>query len=416
MRINPFKPNDIVAPGMFQGRYSEIESIENYLLQAKGENPIHFLIEGERGIGKSSLLFFIQHIASGSIERLDKVPMNFMVLLVDLGSCKSQLDIVRALARELKGALSQRTALKTAAKDVWDWLTNWEVLGVRYHKDRDDYDSQDALEELIEKVAELCLQPKPSFDGILILIDEASAPGDEGDLGTLCKMFVERLTRRGCNKVALGLAGLPDLTPQLRKSHESSLRLFQVMKLRTLSKEDVHTVIKRAIEKANETNPEKTEIAKSAAEFLVELSEGYPHFIQQFGFSAFECDTDGKITKEDVVVGAFRDNGALYQLGEKYFNDMYYTKIQSDAYRKVLDTMSKHGDKWVSKQQIKKDSKLAESTITNALAALKSRNIILVDDKRRGQGYYRLPTQSFATWIGASKAVQEQAKKSKSLL
>ena len=67
MKFNPFVPNGIAYPGMFTGRVNEIETIEHSLFQTKNENPQHILISGERGIGKSSLLFFADLIARGEV-------------------------------------------------------------------------------------------------------------------------------------------------------------------------------------------------------------------------------------------------------------------------------------------------------------------------------------------------------------
>jgi len=67
MKFNPFKPNSIVTPGMFSGRAHELRAIEQCLYQAKHGNPQHFLLEGERGIGKSSLLLFVHQLANGTI-------------------------------------------------------------------------------------------------------------------------------------------------------------------------------------------------------------------------------------------------------------------------------------------------------------------------------------------------------------
>jgi hypothetical protein len=149
-------------------------------------------------------------------------------------------------------------------------------------------------------------------------------------------------------------------------------------------------------------------MADDALALLAEMSEGYPHFIQQFAYSAFEADVDLAITVEDVLTGAFGENGAISQLGDKYFSEMYHSKIASDDYRKVLHTMAAHGDRWVARKQLITESGLSKSTVTNALNALKAREIILSDESRKGRGLYRLPTRSFAAWLNAIKSVHER--------
>lgn len=80
MKFNPFRPNSIVAPGMFCGRYQEIRSVEQCLFQTKHGNPQHFLIEGERGIGKSSLMLFAEWMAKGQFQAERANKFHFMVI------------------------------------------------------------------------------------------------------------------------------------------------------------------------------------------------------------------------------------------------------------------------------------------------------------------------------------------------
>jgi hypothetical protein len=68
-------------------------------------------------------------------------------------------------------------------------------------------------------------------------------------------------------------------------------------------------------------------------------------------------------------------------------------------YRQVLRCIAHCPDEWVTKEYIRNNTKVKESTLTNALTALTKRNIIIA--KKGVKGLYRLPTQSFATWIKA---------------
>jgi hypothetical protein len=158
-------------------------------------------------------------------------------------------------------------------------------------------------------------------------------------------------------------------------------------------------VVRRGLAEAEKKNGTKTEIDDRALTEIVCLSEGYPHFIQQFSYSAFDEDSDNEITVEDVQRGAFRENGALDQLGKRYFSELYFEKIASEDYRRVLNSMADHLDAWMTRADIIKTSGVKPTQVTNALKALRERHIILANDKKLGE--YRLPTRSFAVWIRA---------------
>ena len=194
-----------------------------------------------------------------------------------------------------------------------------------------------------------------------------------------------------------GLAGLPDLRDVLQESHPSSFRIFDECILERLSIEERLRVIDRALERANEINSAQTEITDDARQMLCNLSEGYPHFIQQFGFSAFSKDDDGVITNDDVLDSAFAPRGALDLIGDRYYRTNFYKKIQQESYRQVLRIMAQKLDGWVSKAEIRHKFKGKESTLNNAIQALRRRHIIL--SKEGQQGVYRLQHKGFAFWI-----------------
>jgi len=141
---------------------------------------------------------------------------------------------------------------------------------------------------------------------------------------------------------------------------------------------------------------------------LAFITEGYPHFIQQFAFCAFDADRDNNIDVADVLNGAYGETGALKQLGLKYFEKQYFDQVSSDEYRQVLRIMAKHSNQWVTKADIRKEAaKIKSSTLDNALNALKSRGIIL--PKKGTKGTYKLPSRSFAVWIRAYTQTEELA-------
>ncbi|MFN0133328.1 MAG: AAA family ATPase [Phycisphaerales bacterium] len=396
-RINPFRPGQIVSPGMFAGRIDEIQVLDRALVQTRAGNPLHFAIRGERGIGKSSLLYLLQEVARGNITSIyDGPTFKFIYVGIDLEPATTYHQLVRRVGSEFNRQVRGFEPARHLLKSGFDFLARWELGGVKYSKDADQVDPSEMLDDLVHTITQAMTRLDACTDGIVIAVDEADKPND-ANLGEFCKLMTERLTKKGCPRVLLGLSGLPHLTQRLRDSHESAPRVFEDLYLKPLERDECKDVIRRALSISEKEGGQKTTIEENAEEFLAGSSEGFPHFIQQFGYCAFEADTDGVIDVRDVANGIYGANGGLYQLGVKYFSELYFDKIGSDEYRKVLQEMAKVGTAWITKKEIRAATGLKETTLTNALAALKTRNIILTKDGQAGT--YRLPTQSFASWI-----------------
>lgn len=183
----------------------------------------------------------------------------------------------------------------------------------------------------------------------------------------------------------------------MRESHESSPRIFTLFTLEPLLPSERIDVIRKGLEEARGKNGFEVTIEPEAEQCIADFSEGYPHFIQQFAYSAYEADQDNNIDISDVHDGAYIENGAFQQLGLKYFRELYFEQIGSDEYREVLRIMSQHLDGWVNKEQIRKVAKMKFTTLNNAISSLKKRKIIIPRLGKKGE--YRLPNKSFAVWI-----------------
>jgi hypothetical protein len=369
------------------------------LFNTQHGNPQHFLLHGERGIGKSSLSYMHEFAASGQIQPWEGERFNFLTVSLLLEPSDTYISIIRKLGSTLRRSLANHNKLEARAKEVWDFLTRWEVMGVKYRELDAAVSPSELLDELAESYSTACSRISDTLAGILVLIDEADKPPATANLGALLKGLTERLTRTTPNTICFGLAGISSVIDTIRQSHESALRLFTSFDLRPLSREESVEVIRNGLNKSREKTSLKIRISPEAEQFIALYSEGYPHFIQQFAYCAFEADKDNDIDLDDVKRGAWGEHGAFQQLGTKYFQGLYFDRIGSDDYRQVLRYMSEHLDGWVSKEDIRSHAKLKPSTLNNAIKALRDRQIIVPQPGQRGM--YRLPTKSFAAWIRA---------------
>lgn len=389
---------------MFVGRLSESDKLENHLMQTRAGRPVNFLLTGERGIGKTSLLVYLKYVATGQIA-VDGNKLTFLVIETDVDQKVDQLALVKKIELGLRRELNKTEKARQFMTNAWQFLQRLEVAGVAF-KEQQQRDEDLVVEEFAYSLAETVdritsQQPDDTFgttyDGVLLLIDEADNSSPDLHLGSFLKLLLERLQKNGCNRVMVGLAGLPEVRKVLVDSHASSLRLFEEVPLGRLNDREVERVIDLCLKRANEENSEPTTIAPAAKAKLVEVAEGFPHFIQQFGYCSFEADKDGVIDETDVAVGAFGPRGGLEIIGDCYYRTNFYNKIQKESYRQVLRIMAEKQDAWITKAEIKRRFGGQGSTLDNAIQALRARHIIL---SREGhKGVYRLQHRGFAMWI-----------------
>ena len=95
-------------------------------------------------------------------------------------------------------------------------------------------------------------------------------------------------------------------------------------------------------------------------------------------------------------LGCTQQGGALELIGDRYYRDDFYNKIQKESYRQVLRIMADRLDGWVRKPEIRKAFRGRDSTLDNAIKALRDRNILSKEGER---AVYRLQHKGFAYWI-----------------
>jgi len=404
-RINPFKPNLPVNPEGFVGRKAEIGILESALHQTRAGRPRPFWISGERGIGKTSLLNYASFLAQKGNDA--KNDFNFLVINADIGQRTTRFGLIRRVERGLERELAKTEKERHYLHKTWGFLHQIKALGIELQGEQAMENEELLLDEFVYSLSRtaqrLCEEDDTKrifsshYDGVLILVDEVDNAPDQLGLGEFFQLFLLGIQRQpGGNKVMVGLAGLPEMEDVLRKSHLSSLRLFKDISLDRLDSDEVSSIIDIYLDIANDLNETQTTITSEARESLIGLTEGYPYFIQQFGYSVFEADTDNQIDIEDVTAGAFGPHGAMQAIGDKFYRNDFYNEIGKES-RQVLRIMAYELDVWVTKNEIRDQFKGGDSTLDDAIKALLARRSILPKEGQRD--VYRLQQKGFALWI-----------------
>jgi hypothetical protein len=405
---NPYKPNSPVFRGMFVGREREIQRIDEILFQTKNANPTNILIIGERGIGKSSLLLYTNYFSMGDLN-LSEDTHNFFTVQTSLSKDMTLIDFSRKLKNAFERELGKLNKELDALKKIWKFIQRIEIAGAGLKNKNSSINEVEIVDNLIYSIIDTVnlltsrnvvseLGFTKQKDGVVILIDEADSASKQLNIGSFIKNLSEALILENCNKVLLVLAGLPNICNILRESHESSLRLFEEFELTTLSQREVEKVALKGIEEYNEKFPDnKLTIENKALKSIFIFSEGYPHFVQQICYSALSVCSSNQISNDDVLKSMIDKGGAIDLIGDRYYKDLFFNRINVDSYREILRIMAKNWNSWISKEDIRKEFKGKSTALDNGLKALRSRNIIL--SKKGARGLYRLQWASFAFWI-----------------
>ncbi|WP_323158269.1 ATP-binding protein [Pseudomonas viridiflava] len=401
-KINPFKPNSPVSSGMFAGRMKEISSLEKGLHQTKSGYGANFLVTGERGIGKSSLMNFLKIMSSGAVD-MGLGKFNFLTVNVVVSERTTLVTLIKLIERCIYRELGKVEGVRKFLADTWSFVQRIKVMDSGIQQSAMESESDLLIDEFAYSLSETCARicnpqkGESAKDGIVFIIDEADNACPDLHIGYFFKAVSEMLQQHGCQHIMFVVAGLPEVVEKLDKSHASSIRIFTHLKVKELNFSDTKYVLDRGLNEGNKLNSEQTTMGDFAKDHLATLSEGYPHFIQQFAYSAFEQNADGEISIEDVLEGAFNEGGALDAIGSRYYESDYHSKIKSDEYRKVLSIMAENMSEWIKKSDIRAKFSGDDQTLTDALRALTTRKIILKNPSKIGE--YRLQQRGFALWI-----------------
>ncbi len=357
--LNPFVPNSIVKPAMLAGRIDEIRIIEGILSQVKAGNPENFLIFGEPGIGKTSLLHYISALGRGDIQQAGGERFRFVVARIQLESHDDYGNIAIRIASGVEKALSQVQRARTVLKEVWEFLSRWKIMGVEYSR-KGDSGETDLVDNFVTALSSTVEQFSREFrgvDGILILIDEAHRPSSDARLGDLLRYIQGQLAASlqvaDCeNNVSMGAAGESTVLHKLGEANLSAPRMFRPVHLKHLDTDESVDAIRRALSRARESNKVPIEISVSAAEWIARLSGGHPYFLQAIGKEAFSVNDDNLIDDADVQKGAFGPGRALDQIGTVFFAPRLRSIAGNSMCMKLLGALVEHQNLEIGEEEL----------------------------------------------------------------
>ncbi len=266
------------------------------------------MLIGLRGVGKTVLLNRLLHLAEERhlrahlIESPEDRPLPQLLLpalrkvLLDLDRMATVSAVVR---RGLRVFIGFARSIKVRHGDLEVGLD----LGAE-HGVADSGDLESDLPELLVAVGEAA---KARGTAVVLLIDEMQYVR-EIELSALI-MGVHKISQRQLPLLLVG-AGLPQLVGNMGRSKSYSERLFDFPNIGPLAHDDAFFAIREPIVKEGER------IADAAVELIVDASQGYPYFLQTWGYHAWNEARRSPIAQRDVEAAR---RPVLDNLDESFF-------------------------------------------------------------------------------------------------
>ena len=391
---NPFLPGQPTTVDLFVGRQAQIRHLlERGVRQTALGKPTAFFLEGEYGIGKSSLANYCALAAEGEFG-----------LLAITASMAGQKDL-RGVAEAILKAIVQtahrhRPLWKRVATSLSRFVKSANLFGVdldlhEIAKEAAHFaDIGSFLSTLQRLIAELPTRADWQR-GILLVLDEINGVAAEPAFAHFLKGVVDR-NALATEQVplCLVLCGTPERRHELIANHQPVGRIFDVIEVPPLSAAESREFFERSFRTVD------MRLDPVALDQLVQFGSGQPRILHMLGDQAFWIDQDGVIDVDDA-------NSALIQAAadftSRYVGPQILAELRSAAYRSILTKIAGVDPLQPSFQKSAIADGLEESErrkLDNFLQRMKRLNV-LRQGSDKGEWVFNTPMVRTAIWLFA---------------
>ena len=290
---NPFSPGAGSPPPELVGREGILEQARVLLGRVKEKRPEKsFLLTGLRGVGKTVLLNEIERLAAKTGYRT--VPLEAhedktlaAMLVPPLRKLLFELDRVAGAGDKAKRGLAVIKGFMNGVKlAMGDIEVGLDIEPEKGSADSGDLESD--LPNLFMAVAEAAEERKTP---VALLIDGLQYFSAR-ELSALI-MAMHKMQQRQLPMVLIG-AGLPNLPRLAGESKSYAERLFSFPDIGALSEPDANKALQ------DPTKAVGVEFEAAALKEIFRLTQGYPYFIQEWGYQSWNRAAGPPITLEVV--------------------------------------------------------------------------------------------------------------------
>ena len=362
---SPFYPGQPVPGEFFVGRVKQIDHImRRGVGQVEAGKPVAIYVEGEYGIGKSSIAGFVQWLA----ER----EHGLHSIYAPLGSAETLEDVGAAV---LEGTLRSGAFDPHRSEKVRNWLAKYigdqSLFGVTVHAEALKKDAPTITSGMLHFLGEVVERLRETgVKGIFVVLDEINGIAANPKFAHFIKGIVDtNAMSRQPLPLLLMLCGVEECRREMIRNHQPIDRIFDVVQIEPMSQQEMRTFFEKAFDSV------QIQVDSEALDLMIEYSAGFPKIMHLVGDSAFWLDQDAVISKADALQAVV---AAADEVGKKYVDQQVYKALRSKDYRSILNKIAKTGlDMTFQRAEIAKGLTDAErKKFSNFLQKMKKLKVI----------------------------------------
>nr|MCU0882530.1 ATP-binding protein [Hyphomonadaceae bacterium] len=304
---NPFAPGAGSQPPELAGRRELVASARTALQRVILGRPAQSqMLLGLRGVGKTVLLNKIEQMAEDA---------GYLTSFIEAPEDRRLVDLLYPKIHQVLRKLSKMEAARGAAHAAMRALRSlagvFKVSVGEFELSVDPEpgvaDSGNLEFDITEVFLKVGVAAKSAGRGWALLVDEVQYL-KEPELGALI-VAIHRINQKSLPVLMFG-AGLPAIAALSGDAKSYAERLFIFPRVDALARADATDAIRQPIEDEGET------INDDVIEEIVRMTQGYPYFLQEWGYQVWNVSPGSPIAKECIETAAQQ---ALKRLDEGFF-------------------------------------------------------------------------------------------------
>jgi hypothetical protein len=369
---SPFYPGQPVPLELFVGRKDQIERIMSRgVMQVAQGKPIAIYVQGEYGIGKSSLAGFVQALAEKEY--------GLHGIYASLGGVTDLTELAVAV---MEATIHSGAVAPSRSEKIRNWLAKYigksEFFGFSYDVGALKQDAPSIsthmgmlgfLGEARNRLADT------GVNGIFLVLDEINGISANPQFAYFIKGLVDTnaMSKRPVPLLVM-LCGVEERRREMIRHHSPVDRLFDVIDTEPLNLSETREFFARALESV------QIKVEPQALDVLVRYSAGFPKIMHLIGDAVYWTDEDGVINEGDALHATLL---AAQEVGQKYVDQQVYRALRSRDYHSILKKIAQASPNEMRFTKAAVASGLTDSEkkkFNNFLQRMKRLNVIRAGD------------------------------------